>query len=137
MPVDSTEDPARHLWRHQSLCHNSLCPESQSGRIESVETSSLLVERFSVAMEGESYHLQNPRPCIVINSNNVTLFIQYYGVRSLIPKHDKLCATVEAHNPDVACIVETWLWADILYSEIGCLPRHQVQRRGMSEVFLL
>ena len=52
----------------------------------------------------------------------------------LIPKYDKLCVTMEAHNPDMICIVETWLCADVLDSEIA-LPGYQVYRIGMVEVF--
>ena len=37
------------------------------------------------------------------------------------------CA-MEAHNPDVICIVETWLCADVLDSEIA-LPGYQVYGR--------
>ena len=74
-------------------------------------------------MEGESSHLQNPQQCSVINSNSMT--IMYYNARSLIPKYDELSVTMEAHNPDVICIVETWLSVDVLDSEIG----YQVYRR--------
>ena len=35
---------------------------------------------------------------------------------------------MEAHNPDMICIVETWLCADVLDSEIA-LPGYQVYRR--------
>ena len=38
----------------------------------------------------------------------------YYNARSLIPKYDKLCVTMVAHNPGMICIVETWLCDDIL-----------------------
>ena len=77
-------------------------------------------------MEGESSHLQNPQQCSVINSNSMT--IMYYNARSLIPKYDELCVTMEAHNPDMICIVETWLCPDVLDSEIA-LPGYQVYRK--------
>ena len=35
---------------------------------------------------------------------------------------------MEAHNPDMLCIVETWLCADVLDSEIA-LPGYQVYRK--------
>ncbi len=114
-----------NLWRHQPFGYNSRCPESQPG---SAGTSSPRpIERCSGTVEGESSHLQNPKLCTVINSNNNSMSIMYYIARSLIPKHDELCATVEAHNPDMICIVETWLCADILDPEIA-LPGYQVHR---------
>ena len=33
----------------------------------------------------------------------------YFNARSLIPKLDELCLLVETHQPDIVCIVETWL----------------------------
>ena len=60
------------------------------------------------------------------------LLILYYNARSLIPKLDELCAIVEAHNPDVISIVESWLCADIHNNEISipdyhvfCMDRHR------------
>ena len=49
----------------------------------------------------------------------------YYNA---IPKHDELCATMEVHNPDVICTVETWLCADVLDSEVA-LPGYQIHRK--------
>ena len=54
--------------------------------------------------------------------------IMYYNARSLIPKYDELFVTMETHNPDMICIVETWLCDDILNSEIA-LPGYQLYRR--------
>ena len=31
----------------------------------------------------------------------VIMSIMYFNARSLTPKHDKLCTTVKAHNPDM------------------------------------
>ncbi len=44
-----------------------------------------------------------------------------------VPKFDELCAVVEANNPDIICIVETWLDTSILDSEIA-LPGYQLHR---------
>ena len=44
-----------------------------------------------------------------------------------MPKHDELCVVVEANNPDIVCIVETWLSTDILDSEVH-LPVYHVHR---------
>lgn len=51
----------------------------------------------------------------------------YYNAKTLIPKLDKQCATMDAHNPYMTYIVETsWLCADILKLPI---PGYQVYRR--------
>jgi len=34
---------------------------------------------------------------------------QYFNARSLIHKHDELCAVAGADNSDVVCIVQPWL----------------------------
>jgi len=39
--------------------------------------------------------------------NAIIMTIMYYNARSLIPKYDKLCVTMEAQNPDMICTVET------------------------------
>ena len=61
-----------------------------------------------------------------INSGN-NLSILYFNARSIVPKYDELCVVVEANNPDIVCIVETWLSSDILESEVA-LPGYQVHR---------
>ena len=42
----------------------------------------------------------------------------YYNARSIIPKLDELRILVPIHNPDVICIVESWLDNSILDSEL-------------------
>ena len=42
----------------------------------------------------------------------------YFNCRSLLPKIDELTALCEANRPDVVCLVETWLSADVLDTEI-------------------
>ena len=54
--------------------------------------------------------------------------IVYFNARSLIPKLDELCAIVEAHNPDVVSIVESWLCADIPDIEIS-IPGYHAFRK--------
>jgi len=103
---------------------NSRCSESQLGSAGT--SSSQPIENCSAPVEGEGSHLQNPRQCSIINGNNMT--IMYYNARSLIPKYDELFVTMETHNPDMICIVETWLCDDILNSEIA-LPGYQLYRR--------
>ena len=42
-----------------------------------------------------------------------------------MPKFDQLCLYVESHNPNIICIVETWLSDDIPDHEIG-IPEYQL-----------
>ena len=51
----------------------------------------------------------------------------YFNARSLIPKFDELCLLVETHQPDIVCIVETWLDHDISDNE-SYLPGFQLYR---------
>ena len=73
-------------------------------------------------MAGVSSH---PSLTTVNNSNNLSIL--YYNARSILPKHDELRLIVEVNNPDIICIVETWLSSEILDSEVA-LPGYQVHR---------
>ena len=53
--------------------------------------------------------------------------IVYYNARSLLPKLDELWAVAEATNPDVICIVESWLSHEILDDEIA-IDNYQILR---------
>ena len=44
-----------------------------------------------------------------------------------MPKFDDLCAVIAALNPDIVCIVESWLCSDISVSEIS-VPGYQIIR---------
>ena len=48
-----------------------------------------------------------------------SLNILYYNARSLLPKLDELSAIAEVERPDVICIVESWLSAEILNCEVS------------------
>ncbi len=56
-----------------------------------------------------------------------SLSILYFNARSIVPKFDELCAVVEVNNPDIICIVETWLDTSILDSEVA-LPGYHLHR---------
>ena len=56
--------------------------------------------------------------------DNNNLNIVYFNARSLLHKHDELCAVVEADNPDVICIVESWLSTEIHDTEIAICGYH-------------
>lgn len=54
-----------------------------------------------------------------MHSCSVKVFsVVYFSCRSLPPKIDKLAALCTANNPDIVCLVETWLSDDILDSEV-------------------
>ena len=63
----------------------------------------------------------------VSSSSSNTFIVLYYNARSLLPKFDDLCAVIAALNPDIVCIVESWLCSDISVSEIS-VPGYQIIR---------
>ena len=75
---------------------------------------------------GSSHHVSAcvPNNCVPPSR---PLHIIYYNARSLLPKLDELCAVVEASNPDVICIVESWLSDEILDDEIA-IDNYQILR---------
>ena len=67
---------------------------------------------FPPSVEGENSHSANThRPC--------PFSILYYNARSLLPKMDELRLVCLSEQPDIVCIVETWLGENILDSEIS------------------
>ena len=62
-----------------------------------------------------------------VSDNSRNLAVLYYNVRSLIPKLDDLHAITEVHNPDVICVVETWLGEEISSAEVS-IPDYQLLR---------
>ena len=74
-------------------------------------------------------HIEPITPSVhVSTSNEGNLSVLYFNARSLVPKFDELCLIVEAHNPDIISIVESWLCADIPDDEIS-IPGYQVLRK--------
>lgn len=63
----------------------------------------------------------------------------YFNCRSLIPKLDELRAVCQANKPDIVCLVETWLSADIFDSELFIsnytIVRHDRNRHGGGVAF--
>ena len=49
------------------------------------------------------------------------LKVLYYNARSIIPKLDELRILAPLHNPDIICIVESWLDETILDCELTIL----------------
>ena len=51
----------------------------------------------------------------------------YFNCRSILPKLDKLAALCSANNPDIVCLVETWLCDDVSNREV-CIPNYSIVR---------
>ena len=62
-------------------------------------------------MEGAGFQPGTP--------SSTCLSVLYFNARSLLPKFDELAATVDALQPTVICIVESWLSEEISDSEIS------------------
>ena len=56
-----------------------------------------------------------------------SIAVLYYNAKSLIPKPDDLHAITEVHNPDVICVVQTWLGEKISSAEVS-IPDYQLLR---------
>ena len=54
--------------------------------------------------------------------------ILYFNARSILPKIDSLQAVVTVENPDVICVVETWLSSDIDDREVD-IPSYDIVRK--------
>ena len=54
-------------------------------------------------------------------SANKQFSVLHFNCGSLLPKIDELAALCAANKPDVVCLVETWLSADVLNSEVVIL----------------
>ena len=53
------------------------------------------------------------------SSNHETLTIMYSNARSLLPKIEELRVLVHSNQPDIICIVESWLSQDVFDNEIN------------------
>ena len=56
-----------------------------------------------------------------------SLLILYFNCRSLLPKLDELAAICATDNPDIVCLVETWLCSDVLDNEV-LIPNYSTIR---------
>lgn len=68
---------------------------------------------FVPSVEGENSH-STANICHLVPPFSIL----YYNARSLLPKMDELRLVCLSEQPDVVCIVETWLDVNILDSEI-------------------
>ena len=77
------------------------------------------LSEYCHCLEGSSsHHVSVCVPSLCVPPSR-PLHIIYYNVRSLLPKLDELYAVAEATNPDIICIVESWLPDEILDDEIA------------------
>ena len=51
----------------------------------------------------------------------------YFNCRNILPKLDEFVALCAANNPDVICIVETWLCEDVSDNEVS-IPDYSIVR---------
>ena len=81
-------------------------------------------------MEGESYQhtTHNIRFC---GNKPTELKIVYLNARSILPKFDELVLMVQARQPDIVSIVESWLDQDVDDSEIN-ISGYQIFRADRS-----
>ena len=63
-----------------------------------------------MSTDNSSYH--KPNSVNPVNSYS-TFSVLYYNARSWLPKLDNLVAVCITCNPDIVCIVESWLGDDI------------------------
>ena len=85
----------------------------------SVGATSQLVSSLSCNLSCNSGCLHN-----FVSHNGHSLSILYYNARSLVCNIDNLRANCLLHDPDIVCIVESWLDSDIENSELhisGCI----------------
>ena len=69
------------------------------------------------------------------------LNILYFNARSLLPKLDELRLICTFKNPDIVCVVESWLCCDISDSELSingyCITRLDRNRHGGGILFFI
>ena len=56
-----------------------------------------------------------------------SLLILYFNCRSMLPKLDELAAICATDNPDIVCLVETWLGSEVLNNEV-LIPNYSIVR---------
>lgn len=62
---------------------------------------------------------------VVVLAGNKSFSLINFNCRSLLPKLDKLAALCSANNPNIVCLVETWLCDDVLNNEV-CIPNYSI-----------
>lgn len=70
-------------------------------------------------MEGSGSHPISTPNSFTPHSSSSPLKILYFNARSILPKLDELFVLAETHNPDIICIVESWLNVDIVDAEVA------------------
>ena len=78
----------------------------------------------SLPMEGVNSHQTDSS---LSHPHNSTLSIMYFNARSVLRKLDNLKLVCAIHQPDVICIVESWLDKEISNSKLS-LDGYNVSR---------
>ena len=79
-------------------------------------------------IEGESSEHHSFSNLPSNNDRDRTLTVMYFNARSLLPKLDELRMLAVDSNPDIICIVETWLSQDITNEEVS-IPGYLLHRK--------
>ena len=108
-PVNSSNQDAVSNTGNSSDETSSTCAFFRQSACDSVSESHHIVEGASSHQPTRSATLPARRICK--DYNYFTFF--YFTAQSIYPKMDNLMALVQAHNPSMICIVETWLSSDI------------------------
>ena len=88
------------------------------------------IENSHIDARAIDFGLDNSRNITVVSGTSEHadhLVVLYYNARSIVSKFDELNVTVRLKQPNIVCIVETWLSSDILDKEIH-LPGYQLLR---------
>ena len=76
--------------------------------------------------------MQGESSCKLTNTSHLSFLL--FNVRSLLPKIDELRIICASSNPDVVCVVETWLCDSISDCELSipghCITRFDRNRHG-------
>ena len=63
----------------------------------------------------------------IVNSKSSDINVLYFNARSLVPKIDELRLICASCNPDIVCVVETWLDGEIADTEVA-IPNFSLTR---------
>ena len=71
----------------------------------------------------------SPSSPVSVSSQSLNIF--YFNARSILPKFHELYSLCSLYNPDLVCIVESWLSSDISDNEI-LIPNYSIFRLDRS-----
>ena len=66
-------------------------------------------------------------PATLVKSHCDNIRLLYYNTRSIVRKVDEWIAICLLQNPDIVCVVETWLDSDVQNTKIS-IPNYELVR---------